>query len=171
VGSATLRITTLGARAHGVDLEPYRVVYYGGRLAPDRQRAVHGHSQALYPGQYEGHPAAENRIQIHPRESDAVLRGSANICFSGEPNLEVKVLIDNKVSHYFKWPKMFPTQEIKEERPDGSLVVVFHVGHFEAICDILKSWIPTIVILEPEELSLLLTNDVKHWLKKHTATV
>ena len=38
-------------------------------------------------------------------------------------NLEVTVLFDSQVSHYFKRRKMFPTQEIKEERPDGSLVV------------------------------------------------
>jgi hypothetical protein len=51
---------------------------------------------------------------------------------------------------------MFPTQEIKEERPDGSLVVVFPGGAtFEAIRDILKSWIPHITILEPEEFGII----------------
>ena len=44
---------------------------------------------------------------------------------------------------------MFPTQEIKEERPDGSLVVTFRMGQYEAIRNILKSWIPNIVILGP----------------------
>ena len=38
-------------------------------LVPDRQRASHGHSQAIRPGQYQGHPAAEIRLQIHPGES------------------------------------------------------------------------------------------------------
>ena len=61
---------------------------------------------------------------------------------------------------------MFPTQEIKEERPDGSLVVTFRVGHFEAIRDILKSWIPNILILEPEEFRKGLLKDVKDWVKR-----
>jgi len=61
---------------------------------------------------------------------------------------------------------MFPTQEIKEERPDGSLIVTFRVGHFEAIRDILKSWIPNIVILEPEEFRKDLLKDVKDWVKR-----
>ena len=61
-------------------------------------------------------------------------------------NLEVTVLIDATVGHYFKRRKMFPTQEIKEKRPDGSLVVTFRVGHFETIRNILKSWIPNILI-------------------------
>ncbi|MEN6360438.1 MAG: WYL domain-containing protein, partial [Smithella sp.] len=101
-----------------------------------------------------------------PEDIDAVLRSSANIWFSGEKNLEVTVLIDNKVSHYFKRRKMFPTQEIKEERPDGSIIVTFRVGYYEAIRNILKSWIPNIIILEPEELKLSMIEDVQGWLKQ-----
>jgi predicted DNA-binding transcriptional regulator YafY len=101
-----------------------------------------------------------------PEDIDAVLRGSANIWFSGEKNLEVTVLIDNRVSHYFKRRKMFPTQEIKEERPDGSIIVTFRVGYYEAIRNILKSWIPNIIILEPEELKLSMIEDVQGWLKQ-----
>ena len=78
----------------------------------------------------------------------------------------VKVLIDAKVSHYFKRRKMFPTQEIKDERPDGSLVVTFRVGHYEAIRNILKSWIPNIIILAPEDFRISLIEDVKSWLKR-----
>jgi predicted DNA-binding transcriptional regulator YafY len=80
-------------------------------------------------------------------------------------NLEVTVLIDAQVSHYFKRRKMFPTQEIKEEKPDGSLVITFRVGHYEAIRNILKSWIPNIVVLEPEEFRKALLKDVKVWVK------
>jgi len=56
---------------------------------------------------------------------------------------------------------MFPTREIQEERPDGSLIVTFRVGHYEAIHNILKSWIPNIVILEPEDFRKALLKDVK----------
>ena len=61
---------------------------------------------------------------------------------------------------------MFPTQEIKEERPDGSMVVTFRVGHYEAIRNILKSWIPNIVILAPEDFKKDLLEDVKKWVRK-----
>jgi len=70
------------------------------------------------------------------------------------------------VSHYFKRRKMFPTQEIKEERPDGSVVVTFRVGSYEAIRNFLKSWIPNIVILEPEDFKKELLKDVKGWVKR-----
>ena len=72
----------------------------------------------------------------------------------------------HQVSHYFKRRKMFPTQEVKEERPDGSLVVSYRVGHYEAIRNILKSWIPNIVILEPEGFKKELLKDVKGWVRK-----
>ena len=101
-----------------------------------------------------------------PDNLDSVLKGSTNIWFSGETNLEITVLIDATVSNYFKRRKMFPTQEIKEERPDGSLVVSFRVGHYEAIRNILKSWIPNILILSPADLKDGLLKDVKEWVKK-----
>jgi len=61
---------------------------------------------------------------------------------------------------------MFPTQEIKEERPDGSLVVIFRVGHYDAIRHILKTWIPHIKILEPEEFGKSLVAEVKEWVEQ-----
>jgi predicted DNA-binding transcriptional regulator YafY len=61
---------------------------------------------------------------------------------------------------------MFPTQEIKEERPDGSLFVSYRVGHYEEIWNIMKSWIPNIVILEPEEFREDFLQDVKGWVRK-----
>jgi predicted DNA-binding transcriptional regulator YafY len=78
----------------------------------------------------------------------------------------VTVWFDARVGHYFKRRKMFPTQEIREERPDGSLVVSFRMGRYEAIENILKSWIPHIVILAPEEFKKAFLQDVKRWVKR-----
>jgi predicted DNA-binding transcriptional regulator YafY len=66
---------------------------------------------------------------------------------------------------------MFPTQEIKAERPDGSLIVSFWMGRYEAIENILKSWIPHIVILEPEEFRKELLRDVKMWVKRQESSL
>ena len=66
---------------------------------------------------------------------------------------------------------MFPTQEIKEERPDGSIVVTFRVGNYEAIRNILKSWIPNIIILAPEDFRMSLIEDIKGWLKRQEGAV
>lgn len=61
---------------------------------------------------------------------------------------------------------MFPTQKIKEEKPDGSLVVSFRMGNYESIENILKSWIPHIRILAPEEFKESFLADVKGWVKR-----
>ena len=152
--------------SHAVQMEPYRVVYYGGFWYLIGNEPATGILKRYALDRIKDLKLLKSGFKSIPEDLDSVLRGSANIWFSGEPNLEVKVLIDAKVGHYFKRRKMFPTQEIKEERPDGSLVVTFRVGHFEAIRDILKSWIPNIVILEPEEFRKDLLKDVKDWVKR-----
>jgi predicted DNA-binding transcriptional regulator YafY len=152
--------------AHFVQMEPYRVVYFSGFWYLIGNEPTTGILKRYALDRIRDLKLLKAGFKSIPENLDSVLRGSANIWFSGEPNLEVKVLIDNKVSHYFKRRKMYPTQEIKEERPDGSLVVTFRVGHFEAIRDILKSWIPNIVILEPEEFRKDLLKDVKDWVKR-----
>jgi len=108
----------------------------------------------------------ESRRPASPFPGSRRTQSSANIWFTEERNLEVTVLIDAQVSHYFKRRKMFPTQEIREERPDGSLVVSFRMSQYEAIRNILKSWIPHIVILEPEEFKKDLLEDVRRWIRK-----
>lgn len=152
--------------SHAVQLEPYRVVYYNGFWYLIGNEPATGILKRYALDRIKDLKLLKSGFKSIPEDLDSVLRGSANIWFSGEPNLEVKVLIDAKVSHYFKRRKMFPTQEIKEEKPDGSLVVTFRVGHFEAIRDILKSWIPNILILEPEEFRKDLLKDVKDWVKR-----
>ncbi len=152
--------------SHAVQMEPYRVVYYGGFWYLIGNEPATGILKRYALDRIKDLKLLKSGFKSIPEDLDSVLRGSANIWFSGEPNLEVKVLIDAKVGHYFKRRKMFPTQEIKEERPDGSLVVTFRVGHYEAIRDILKSWIPNIVIMAPEEFRKDLLKDVKDWVKR-----
>jgi predicted DNA-binding transcriptional regulator YafY len=124
----------------------------------------------IYPIVFDGAPLSGSVFKGVPEDLDAILKGSANIWFTEERNLEVTVLIDAQVSHYFKWRKMFPTQEIKEEQPDGSLVVSFRMGQYEAIRNILKSWITNIVILEPEEFRKDFLADVKWWVRRQESS-
>jgi hypothetical protein len=48
--------------------------------------------------------------------------------------------------------KIFPTQEIEETRPDGSLIVSLKVGNFGEIRETLKAWLPNVRILAPKHL-------------------
>jgi predicted DNA-binding transcriptional regulator YafY len=157
--------------AHPVSMEPYRVVYYGGFWYLIGNEPATGILKRYALDRITDFRLSKTCFKGIPDDLDAILHGSANIWFAGEMNLEVTVLIDAQVSHYFKRRTMFPTQEIKEERPDGSLVVTFRMGQYEAIRDMLKSWIPNIVILAPEEFRKDLLEDVKRWVKRQEGKV
>lgn len=157
--------------AHPVLIDPYRVVYFSGFWYLIGNEPATGILKRYALDRISDIRLLKTCCQDIPADLDAILHNSANIWFTGDTNLEVTVLIDAQVSHYFKRRKMFPTQDIKEERPDGSLVVTFRVGNYEAIRNILKSWIPNIVILEPEDFRNALIEDVKGWLKRQEIVV
>jgi predicted DNA-binding transcriptional regulator YafY len=157
---------TSNRKTHDVQMDPYRVVYFNGFWYLIGNEPATGLLKRYALDKIKDLRLLKSGFKSIPSDLDSVLRGSASIWFSGEANLEIKVLIDAKVAHYFKRRKMYPTQEIREERPDGSLIVTFRVGHYEAIRDILKSWIPNILILEPESIRLALVKDVSGWLKR-----
>jgi len=152
--------------SHPVSMEPYRIVYFSGFWYLIGNEPATGILKRYALDRIKDCRLSKICFKGVPDDLDTVLRSSANIWFAGEMNLEVTVLIDAQVSHYFKRRKMFPTQEIKEERPDGSLVVAFRVGRYEAIVNLIKSWIPHMVILEPNELKEALLNDVKGWFER-----
>jgi len=152
--------------SHSVVLEPYRVVYFEGFWYLIGNEPSTGLLKRYALDKIKDLQLLKTGFQVFPENLDEALNQSANIWFEGEMNLEVTVLIDSKVSDYFKRRKMYPTQKIKEERKDGSLVASFKVGHYEAIRDILKSWIPHIIILSPAKIRDSLLGDAKEWMKK-----
>lgn len=152
--------------SHPVQMEPYRIVYFDGFWYLIGTEPATGILKRYALDRIKDFRLLKSGFKNIPDDLDSILRHSANIWFSGELNLEIKVLIDAVAAHYFKRRKMFPTQEIKEERPDGSLVITFRVGHYEAIRDVLKSWIPHITILEPEEFRKKMFVEVKDWIRR-----
>jgi predicted DNA-binding transcriptional regulator YafY len=136
---------------HPVQMDPYRVAWFSGFWYLIGHEPAAGILKRYALDRIRNIRLLKACCKGVPDDLDNVLRKSANIWFAGDSNLEVTVLITTQVSHYFQRRKMFPTQEIVEERPDGSLVVSFRMGQYEAIRSIIKSCIPNIVILEPEE--------------------
>ncbi|HDS05421.1 MAG TPA: transcriptional regulator [Deltaproteobacteria bacterium] len=156
--------------SHPVQLEPYRVVYFEGFWYLIGNEPSTGILKRYALDKIKDIRLLKAGFKSIPNDLDAVLQKSANIWFAEEMNLEIIVQIDSEVSHYFKRRRMFPTQEIKEEKPDGSLIVSFRVGHYEAIRDMLKSWIPNMVILSPAKVRDSLLADANKWIKKQQNT-
>ena len=155
-----------GKGSHPVQMEPYRIAYFGGFWYLIGNEPATGILKRYALDRIADLKLSKIGIKVIPDGLDKMLQQSANIWFSDSRRLTIKVLIDAQVSHYFKRRRMFPTQEIVEERPDGSLVVTFQVGHYEAIRNMLKSWIPNILILEPEDFREELLHDMKEWIKR-----
>jgi len=157
--------------SHPVQMEPYRVAYFSGFWYLIGNEPATGILKRYALDRISEFKLTRTGFKAIPEKLDGVLQQSANIWFMDDRRLTVKVLIDKQVSHYFRRRRMFPTQEITEERPDGSLVVTFRVGHYEAIRNILKSWIPNIVILEPADFREALLKDVKSWVKRQEQAI
>jgi len=151
---------------HPVQMEPYRVVYFEGFWYLIGNETATGILKRYALDKIKDLKLLKTGFKSIPKNLDAVLQESANIWFAEKATIEVEVLIDAQVSNYFKRRKMFPTQQIREEKPDGSLVVTFRVGHEEAIRNLLKSWIPHVSILGPPDFRKQFVQEVKTWAQK-----
>ncbi|HNQ64810.1 MAG TPA: WYL domain-containing transcriptional regulator [Smithella sp.] len=151
---------------HPVQMEPYRVVYFEGFWYLIGNETATGILKRYALDKIKDLKLLKTGFKSMPKNLDAVLQESANIWFAEKATLDVEVLIDAQVSNYFKRRKMFPTQQIKEEKPDGSLVITFRVGHEEAIRNLLKSWIPHVSILGPPDFRKQFVQEVKTWAEK-----
>jgi hypothetical protein len=93
------------------------------------------------------------------------ISSTADLRFTEERNLEVLIEVNPKAADYFKRRKIFPTQEIKETRPDGSLIVSLKVGHFGEVRETLKMWLPNIKVLAPALFRDALRAEMEGWLR------
>jgi len=157
--------------SHPAQIDPYRVVYFSGFWYLIGNEPATDILKRYALDRISDFRLLKTCCQDVPENLDAIIHKSSNIWFTGDMNLEVTVLIDAQVSHYFKRRKMFPTQEIKEEKPDGSLIVNFRVGNFEAIRNILKSFLPNIVILGPGDFKKAFLKDMKEWVERQESAV
>ena len=71
--------------------------------------------------------------------------------------------VNPKAADYFKRRKIFPTQEIKETKSDGSLIVLFKIGNYDEIRDTIKAWLPNVKVLKPEGLREDILAEMQRW--------
>jgi hypothetical protein len=73
-------------------------------------------------------------------------------------------LVANIIKCQYASLTLFFTQEILEEKTDGSLIVKLKVGKYEEVRDLLKSWLPNVRILAPELLRTDAVAEMKKWI-------
>ena len=145
-------------------VEPYKVVYFDGFWYLVGKDTNSGELKRYAMDKIKDFKIAKTCFKCIPAALDGDLKNSANIWFSGERTIEILILVDQSCADYFKRRKIFPSQEIREVKPDGSLIVSFLVGNYEEIRNILKAWLPNVKILEPAELKQEFMVGMNCWL-------
>jgi predicted DNA-binding transcriptional regulator YafY len=148
-----------------VIVEPFNVVYFDGFWYLVGRDVHDGALKRYALDKIEDFKATKTCFKCIPATLDSDLKNSANIWFAGERTIEILILVDQSCADYFKRRKVFPTQEIREEKSDGSLIVSFLVGSYEEIRNILKTWLPNVKILAPEGLKEEFMEGMKGWLR------
>jgi len=144
--------------------EPYRTAYFGGFWYLVGKDSRDGTLKRRTLDKIKNFKATKACFKCIPALLDDVLKNSANIWLSGERTLEIVILVDQSCANYFKRREVFPTQEIREEKPDGSLIISFLSGNYEEIRNILKAWLSNVKILKPDELKQEFIEEIKGWL-------
>lgn len=147
-----------------VVIEPYKIVYFDGFWYLVGKDALDGTLKRYALDKIKDFKATKTCFKCIPTSLDSDLKNSANIWFSGERRIEILILVDQSCADYFNRRKIFPTQEIREVKPDGSLIVSFSVAHHEEIKNTLKAWLPNVKILAPEALKREFTEAMQGWL-------
>lgn len=100
-----------------------------------------------------------------PVSVDKKLAQAPNIWFDSEQNLEIQLKVAKPVAGYFKEVEFFPYQKIERENKDGSLVILCRTANFMQILPQIQRWLPQIEVISPRELSHLLQEQLKNYLK------
>lgn len=150
---------------HAVTLEPYRVAHFNGFWYLVGKDIQNNQIKRYALDKIKDFGLTKICFKCVPESLDITLQQSADIWFSKDRNQEIFILVNSSMSHYFKRKNIFPTQEIIKENADGSLVVRFLVGRFEEIRNILKVWLPFVVILNPAEYRESLLDDMRKWVQ------
>lgn len=147
-----------------VNIEPYRICFFGGFWYLVGKDLYDQQFKRYALDKIKDFKPLSKYFRCVPAQVDRMLKDSSNIWFSSERNIDVIIEINEICAGYFKRRKMYPYQEIRAERADGTIIVSFKVGNLEEIMNTLKVWLPYIKILQPEELKNIVLKDMKAWI-------
>jgi predicted DNA-binding transcriptional regulator YafY len=149
--------------SHPATVDPYRIVHYDGFWYLVAKEDGTGIVKRYALDKVNDLKMLAESFPAIPSNLDELLRRSANIWFTEERNLEVLIEVNPKAADYFKRRKIFPTQEIRETKPDGSLIVSLKVGHFGEVRETLKTWLPNVRVLAPAPIKAAFISELERW--------
>jgi len=106
--------------------------------------------------------------KYHMSESEYKLFENVHTPFFKEDvEFPIVIKVKSNVANYFKLKKFLPSQEILEEYEDGSIKLKFKVTHLEEIDNLVKSFLPDIIVLEPQEYRESILKEIKEYIENY----
>ena len=82
-------------------------------------------------------------------EIEQILEATHSAWFEDGEVFEVTIEVYPEIAEYFLKRNFLQSQEIIEEKEEGSLIIKFEITHDEDLDNIIKSWLPHIKVLTP----------------------
>jgi len=97
---------------------------------------------------------------------DTLLDNSISIWFQKDTEpFEVKLLADKSSAKFFK-RRPLPTQKIESINSDGSMEFTITITHEMEILPIIKYWIPTLFVIEPQSIKDIVKENIMSYMQK-----
>ncbi len=156
------RISTLKLKRDVVEVEPYKVVSFDEIWYLFAKEVK---SQKVKTYFISDIKAIETSQRVYKLEHniDETLENIHAACFEDGVAYDVTIKVLEPIAHYFKRKKHLASQEILEEREDGSLIIRFVVSHDEEVDNIIKSWLPHIEVLTPERFRKQILEELEEY--------
>lgn len=82
----------------------------------------------------------------------------------GHDKQEIRLSVDAEVALYFKQRRLFPEQQILQEKPCGELLISCQIRHEMQLYPLVRYWIPHLKIVEPAHLQENLVKGLSHYI-------
>lgn len=99
-------------------------------------------------------------------EIEKIIRDGTNIWFDKTRELEIELEISAQAAKYFKLKNYFPLQKVKQELPDGRMIITCRATGEDEIKHTIFHWIPEIKVLAPKELAQKVKTQLKEYLEE-----
>ena len=97
-------------------------------------------------------------------EIESILRKTQSPWFDDTNTYSVTIEVYKEISHYFLKRNFLQSQEIVEQKDDGSLIVRFEITHDEDLDNIIKSWLPHIKVIAPNRFKQKIKSELQEYL-------
>ena len=146
-------------------VEPYKVVAFDGIWYLFAKEIQSQKIKTYLIANIEEFRATTQEYKCDVEAVEKMLDGVHTAWFEDGHMFTVKVKVKPPVAEYFKLKKFFPSQEITQEREDGSLIISFDVSSDEDVDNLIKAWLPHIEVLSPERFRKRLVSELELYLE------